>query len=142
MFPCLRSELLKHFSLRTACLISIHERYARHIYGATKLYEFRKVKPDARISLYIIYETSPIKMITGAFRSDFTISDTPDTLWTKLSTHSGINKDDFFKYYTNHNIGHAISISDAVRFSHSYKLSDLHHSIVRPPQSFQYVTLG
>lgn len=137
----LAEELKIHTFPNRVCLLSIHSTFAHLIYQSRKRYEFRKVKPNISIKIFLLYETSPQMMVTGAFFSNGIISDTPEKLWDKTSHYAGVERDYFLKYYANKYIGHAICISHAIKFSKKFRISEIQNDISRPPQSFQYITL-
>lgn len=122
-------------------LISIHPEFVRRIYDGSKLFEFRKIEPKGKVELFLIYETAPVKKITGYFRTTKTHVLSPQALWEKCSKNAGIDEKRFFEYYENREVGCAIAIDSFAKFKCEYSLLDLRSDLKRPPQSYQYVTL-
>ena len=55
-----------HITIMKAIIISIKPQYAAAIYAGTKTYELRKCQPHVEVGTpMLIYETSPVKRITG-----------------------------------------------------------------------------
>jgi type I restriction enzyme S subunit len=118
-------------------LLSIKPEYAQKIATKVKRYEFRKTIFKTKVSRIYIYSSSPIKKIIGFFIVDNIIEDNPSNLWGKFNKHSGIEEEEFFKYFENKQKGYAIKIG-ALELFHNpvdpYK--ELPNFI--PPQSFCY----
>jgi predicted transcriptional regulator len=51
----------------TDAIFSIKHRYAEHIYSGHKCVELRRTTPKMPIERAWIYETAPVKMVTGWF---------------------------------------------------------------------------
>ncbi|UZP68728.1 hypothetical protein N1030_07090 [Desulfovibrio mangrovi] len=123
------------------CLISIHPEFVEKIYNSEKKFEFRKQKTRDGVRLFVVYETAPVKMITGCFYSDSCISMHPEMLWNKCADCSGIDEDRFFKYFYGKEIGHAFVIGRHFKFSKYYCLDDFQCGL-RAPQSFSYINIS
>ena len=65
-----------------ALLLSIHPEYAEKIFDGTKRVELRRVRPRLQNGdLVIVYVSSPVKAVCGAFRVDNVVAGTaPDKL--------------------------------------------------------------
>jgi len=116
-------------------LLSIKPEYVDEILNGNKKYEFRKtIFRRNDIENIFIYSTAPEKKIVGFFKVGKILSENPKVLWNTLKEHSGIEKEDFFKYFRNKDIGFAIEIRD-LRILDEPK----HLESVYPPQSFCYI---
>lgn len=118
-------------------LMSIHSKYGQSILNGEKLIEFRKTKLHLNAKHILIYETSPVKMITGVFIIKEQIIENPIKLWNAYGDVGSISKEDFLNYYKNNTKAVGIRISKAEKFKTPLLLQDF--SIIRPPQSFLYL---
>lgn len=118
-------------------LLSIHCQHATNIYNESKQFEYRKIIWNNKsIRTVLLYETWPVKRITGEFTIASITKATPDELWDTTYKHSGLNRKAFYKYFGNSKIGFAIGIKDVKRYSETRSLSD--YEVVLP-QSFCYI---
>ena len=114
-------------------IMSIKPKYAKRIYEGTKFVEYRKSIPNKHFRYIFIYESSPVKRITGMFLPGHTHIDRPITLWRSTEKLGGISKEEFDLYFKDKSkYGYAIGVCSPVRFEEHYKL--LQH----PPQSWAY----
>ena len=124
-----------------ALLISIRPRFAQMIFDGTKTVELRRVCPKvAKGDLALVYVSSPIRELQGAFEIDHIISASPATIWKKFGKKTGVKRSEFYAYLTGKKIAHALVIKKAWKLPISIKLAILRlkHGGFRPPQSFQY----
>lgn len=136
-------DLEPHFiddESHTITLLSIHHQYASLIFDSSKKFEFRKSRPTIESKTYLIYETAPIKMITGAFISSRLLSMKKSDLWNHCSTHAGISKQFFEKYFKDKQIAHAIQIDFSIKFKSSIQLNTL-SEYLKAPQSYLYINV-
>ncbi|OPY50579.1 MAG: 50S ribosomal protein L22/unknown domain fusion protein [Methanosaeta sp. PtaU1.Bin112] len=120
-------------------LLSIKPKYIESIINGQKRYEFRKtIFRRNYINNAYIYATSPVKKIVGAFRIGEIIEDQPSNLWVRFNGLSGLNKDEFFSYFQDQDIGFAIEITDVEVFEPPIDPTETNPDFV-PPQSFCYV---
>ncbi|WP_279179297.1 ASCH domain-containing protein [Parabacteroides johnsonii] len=89
-------------------LISIQPQYVNKIIAKTKKVEFRKKFTSRNIDKVYIYSSSPQKKIVAYFKIQKIDKDTPSHIWNKYKMIGGIDKVDFFNYYTNKNEAIAI----------------------------------
>ncbi|MBW8003440.1 MAG: ASCH domain-containing protein [Planctomycetes bacterium] len=127
-----------------AILFSIHPKYAKKIFEGTKTVELRRVLPK-RISegmLALLYVSSPVKSLFGAFKVDKIIVKTVERLWEIVKDVAGITVDEFEAYYDGANIGVGIFFSDVWQLPQPIKLKDLRKDMVGfyPPQGFRYAS--
>ncbi len=120
-------------------LLSIKPKYIEFLINGQKKYEFRKtIFRRNYINTVYIYATSPVKKIVGAFRIGEIIEDQPSNLWQRFNGVSGLNEDEFFKYFQDENTGFAIEIKDIEVFEPPLNPAEIIPDFV-PPQSFCYV---
>ena len=121
-------------------LLSIKPKYVKAILNGTKKYEFRKsafrCKED--IELVYMYATSPVKKIVGAFTIENIVEDYPKNLWAKFKQFSGIEEEEFFRYFGGNKKGFAIGIGDVEVFDDPIDPKSYNPGFV-PPQSFRYI---
>ncbi|NHI91667.1 MAG: ASCH domain-containing protein [Candidatus Lokiarchaeota archaeon] len=122
-----------------AVLLSIKPKYVEQILKGNKKYEFRKAgfnkKKGAKA---FIYATSPIKRIVAVFTVNEIFEDSPENLWEQFHEESGIEYENYIKYFSNKEKGYAIKIDDLNEFEHPIDPKEKDPSF-RPPQSFYYI---
>ena len=124
-----------------AILISIKPKYAAQIFAGTKTYELRKCQPHVEVGTpMLIYESSPVKRITGIAYYGGTIVDKPWRIWYHLCYSLGIEYKPFMDYYKTDRFAYAWKVNKAKRFDCPIQLSDL--NLTRPPQSYQFIELS
>jgi predicted transcriptional regulator len=123
-------------------LMSIKPKYAEKIIFGSKTIELRRVAPNLdKSEIILIYESSPVKAITGyAFISSITKS-SPEEVWNLFSRETQISKDDFDTYYNGTEHAFAIHITNATPFVVPISLADLRSEniLTNPPQSYRYL---
>ncbi|GGG35759.1 ASCH domain-containing protein [Hymenobacter glacieicola] len=122
-------------------LMSIKPKYAEKIILGSKTVELRRIAPNLdKSGVILIYESSPVKAVTGcAFISRITKS-SPSMLWEEFAVEAQISKDDFDEYYQGTDQAFAIHISRAARLTEPISLANLRneHILLNPPQSYCY----
>lgn len=119
-------------------LLSIKPQYAEKILSGEKLYEFRRAifkSPD--VTKVVIYASSPISKVIGEFEIDEILSMDVQELWNQTMNYSGIDKGFYDSYFDGKEIGHAIKVKKAKRYSKQKDLLDF--NILYAPQSFAYI---
>lgn len=119
-------------------LLSIKPKYVEQIENGSKLYEFRRVIFKQDIDEIYVYATAPIKQIVGKICIDEIIEDTPKNLWYSFKHSAGIDKKDFFEYFSGKEKGYAIKIKDFVSFDEPIDPYQKNPNFV-PPQSYAYL---
>lgn len=120
-------------------ILSIKPKYVDAIMRGEKKFEFRKnIFKGKKIDYVYIYASAPIKKIVGSFKIGNIIEDQPDNLWNRFRDVSGINNDEFFKYFADCRKGFAIEISDLERFRNPVDPKKAIPGFVAP-QSFCYL---
>ena len=122
-----------------AVLLSIKPKYVDQILKGNKKYEFRKTvfnkKKGAKV---FIYATSPVKRIVATFTVNKIFEDTPEKLWELFHEYSGIDYENYMKYFHNKDKGYAIKIDDLNEFDEPIDPKSRNPSF-NPPQSFYYI---
>ena len=120
-------------------LFSIKPKFVEKMANGEKLYEFRKtIFRNKKIRKAYIYSSSPTKKIVGFFDIGTIIEDHPERLWEQYNEVSGIDKQDFFRYFMNKEKGFAIEIEKLKMFSSPLDPHEVINNFT-PPQSFCYV---
>ena len=120
-------------------LVSLEPRYAESILDGSKCVEVRRrimhVAPGATMWMYA---KLPIGSIVGKARIEETQAGTPNVLWRKFGSRSGISRTEFFSYFDGVSHGIALVLADAVRLNKEIALGDLRGLSKRfhPPQFF------
>lgn len=123
-------------------LLSIQPNYAEMILNGTKTVELRRNFPSVEKNQWVIlYASSPVKAILGAFQIDFVVQEETRQLWRTVSELAGVTREEFDFYYSGTNSGYGIFINRTHRYDRPVPLSELRHSLSNfsPPQSFRYL---
>jgi len=118
-------------------LLSIKPEYSDKIFSGNKKVEFRKHKPRFKFESAFIYETVPIRRITGWFTVNEIIQGSPEELWAKYKDISGIEKSDYLDYCKNKEIIYAFIIGNVHRF-----VDPIYTQVFmgfKAPQDFRYI---
>ncbi len=115
-------------------LLSIKPKYVEKIFSGKKRFEYRKIIFKRRdLEAIVIYATKPIGKIVGEMRIRKIHQDTPENIWNKTKNFSGIEKDDFFKYFRDKNIAYAIEFENVIKYNNPISIT------YAPPQSYKYI---
>lgn len=121
-------------------LLSIKPKYIEKIFKGEKRYEYRKsIFKNKDVESIIVYATKPIDRVIGEFTFDKIIEDDPKDLWDRTYRYSGINKEDFMKYFEGREKGFALCIDKIIKYPYPLELSEIDPTIKAPPQSFRYI---
>jgi len=127
----------------SAFLISVKPVFLERILACTKHYELRR--SNVRFNqgdLVILYGSSPLKTVVGAFTVACVHRGTPIELWTSRGEGFGVSRQEYNEYFGNSMGASAIEIRDRVRVP-PVTLEVLRRLIpgFRPPQSYsQWLT--
>ena len=119
-------------------LLSIKPEFASRIFNGTKKFEYRKIIFKRNVTRVVVYASAPVSMVIGEFTVEGILHGELESLWQKTQQQSGISKDFFDNYFSQHSAGYAIVIGQTEQYSSPYRLQEalgLH-----PPQSFIYLT--
>lgn len=128
----------------TALLLSIRPKYADLIFNGLKKTELRRVRPRIQKGgIVLIYVSSPVKALMGAFQVQKVIEGNPKYLWRVAGNESGITKKEFDTYYSGLSLGFAISASKIWQLKHPILLANLKRRWAHftPPQGYRYIHL-
>lgn len=98
-------------------ILSIKPKYVEAILAGKKLVEFRKTNFKQEVEKVYIYSSSPEKKIVGYFVISEVVRATPYQLWQKFKNVAGIEKDSFFNYYKDTDMGYSLCISQLNLFA-------------------------
>jgi predicted transcriptional regulator len=104
-----------------------------------KRVEFRKVLFRRTVSHVIVYATSPVMKVIGSFEVSQVEAAPPAELWRKYWDVGGIERDEFFAYFSGRNSGVALHVGVVLPLKNPLRLDELAPGLV-PPQSFVYLT--
>lgn len=122
-------------------IMSIKPKYWEKIATGKKTVEFRKRvwKDHTLPTKIIVYATHPIGKIVGEFTTENIISDRYPKLWSKTKDLGGISSDDYFDYFVESKIAHAIVIKNVKIYKNQENINDFtSNRVTRAPQSWQY----
>ncbi len=119
-------------------LLSIKPEFVHEIFQGRKKFEYRKNVFTKHVSQVVVYSTKPEGMIVGEFSVRKILCDTPEKLWEKTSTVSGITKDFFDQYFEGRDKGYALQIENPMLYKKPINPFDIFTSFVAP-QSFKYL---
>lgn len=121
-----------------AILLSIKPKYADAIYRGDKKYECRKIFPKQQPSyLVFMYETCPVRRITGYFYLSGRYLWEVDLAWRKLAPELCIDERAFFDYYKGCQYAHIWDVKMARKFIVPIPLPDI--GLTDAPQSYIYL---
>jgi len=126
-----------------AIFLSIRPQYAERILDGTKTVELRRVRPKyiTRGACALVYVSSPIKSLIGAFRIEQVIEKPIQDLWRMVHGRAGVSRREFDAYFEGVSTGVGIFFSEVMFFHKPIELQDLKEMMdFQPPQSFRYAT--
>ena len=126
-----------------AIFMSIRPQYANKIFDGIKTVELRRVRPKyiARKALILVYVSSPVKSLVGAFKVDRIIKKPLSELWEIVRDRAGVTREEFDAYFDGTLTGVGIFFSETWRLPEPIALRDLEDMIgFQPPQGFRYAT--
>jgi predicted transcriptional regulator len=124
-----------------AVVLSLHPRFAQLIYSGKKRAELRRTRPAKQISRVLIYETAPIRRITGWFRVGWIRTGSASSVWKKLGRWISISRQEFRRYLRGRSSATVYWIQSVVRFRSAKHLRTV-AGRSSPPQSFYYIRSG
>ena len=127
-----------------AIVLAIRPQYAQKIFEGSKKVELRRVRPKhiKKGDLVLIYISSPIQSLAGAFKVDEIIEKSLSELWELVKDKAGVSQEEFDTYYEGVDIGIGIVFNEVWSLPEPLKIQDLQEQGVdfQPPQSFRYAT--
>jgi len=123
-------------------LLSIQPQYADKIFEGAKTVELRRTFPKVEGSQWVIvYVSTPIKAIIGAFQINHIIADNPIEIWNQVKDAAGITREQFDTYYNGINTGYGIFIKQVIKYPEPIPLNKIREQIdnFSVPQNFRYM---
>jgi len=126
---------------RRAILLSIKPEHVCSIENGSKRYEFRRVCPKIVTGdLALVYASSPLKELTGAFTIGEVVKSSPSDLWDRFGSSSGLSRRAFDDYFSGVNTGCAIEIECYYSLETKVALAEMRRRMkIEPPQSYRYI---
>ncbi len=132
------------FMSNNAILLSIRPQYANKIFEGRKRVELRRICPKyiKKGDLVLIYVSSPVKSLCGAFQVDKVVEKPLPELWKAVKGKAGVSRKEFNQYYQGLSVGTAIFFNNFWKLSCPIELRDLREQRTdfQPPQNFRYAT--
>ncbi len=125
-------------------LLSIRPKYANKIFEHIKTVELRRVRPK-RLEpgdWVLIYVSSPVQALVGAFKVDKIVKKPLKDLWQKVRKKAGVTRQEFDAYYDGVSVGVGIffKVQDVQQLDEPITLDILKQQRFQPPQGFRYAT--
>ena len=129
-------------SVRDIIILTIRPEFAFKIFSGEKTIELRRKKPIniKSGSIVLVYVSSPVKSLWGAFEVDDVKETALGDLWDFVKDRASVSIDEFNKYFTGVDHGVSILIKQVWKFKNPIKLDKLRQKMNwnQPPQSFRY----
>lgn len=119
-------------------LLSINPQHVENILNGTKRFEFRKVRSRRDVRSILIYSTAPVGHVVGEVEVLGTVDGSPEEVWERTQTYSGISKQFFDDYYSGRQRAIAYALGEVSVYQRPKSLMEL--GIGSAPQSFVYVS--
>jgi predicted transcriptional regulator len=107
--------------------------------------ELRRIRPKdlGNGTLTLIYVTSPVKSLAGAFRVTHVIEKPLADLWKVVQKKAGLTYREFRQYYDGVSTGTAIFFQKVWTFREPLSLEDLRNELLTflPPRAFRYAKI-
>jgi predicted transcriptional regulator len=126
-------------------LLCLRPEFAEKVFEGKKRVELRRVRPKVTPDDWVlVYVSTPVKALIGAFRVRKVIEDNPDDLWDRVRKEAGITREEFDAYYEGAIKGFGIFLNDIRKLTNPVKLDHLREiwSDFRPPQCYRYMSSG
>lgn len=124
-------------------LLSVKPRYAEKILNGSKKIELRRrftKLPEDGVTV-VIYASSPISSVIGAVEVHSVEKLRIKEIWSKYKEIIGIDELGLHKYFRDIDEGLCLHLRKPMRFKNSKPLNEIFDgSLIRPPQSFQFVS--
>ena len=121
-------------------IFSLKPAWAEKILSGEKKVEFRRSVCTESVDRILLYETSPVRKITGEVCVDVIISGAPEEVWEKLGDKAAMTKREYDRYYLKKDRAVAYCLSHPVRYERERDLEE--YGISSAPRSFVYVECG
>ncbi|MCK5523741.1 MAG: ASCH domain-containing protein [Thiomargarita sp.] len=123
-------------------LLSVRPKYANKIFEHAKTVELRRVRPK-RLEpgdWVLIYVSSPVQALVGAFKVDKIVKKPLKDLWQMVQKKAGATRQEFDAYYDGVSVGVGIffKVQDVQKLDKPITLDILKKQSFHPPQGFRY----
>lgn len=119
-------------------LLSIKPEFAEKIFSGAKRFEYRKIPFRKNVTNVVVYSSSPVQRIIGEFTVKRIIEGSPEEVWRRTQSYSGISKDFFTSYFSGKQTAYAIEINEFIRYKDEIDPFKENEGFV-PPQSYRYM---
>lgn len=123
-------------------LLSIHQEHADRIFGGTKHFELRRLRPRVVAGdRVVVYVPTPVKAVCGAFEVAGVVQGKPAAVWRQIGERTGLSKLEYDRYFAGADKAFAIQVRNPRRFGSTVSLEELRSAVpdFRPPQSYHYL---
>lgn len=128
---------------REVLLLSIRPEHATKIFEGTKKVELRRVRPSLSSGDWVlVYVSTPVQALMGAFEVDKVIEAEPEDLWKLVHRYAGITKEQFDSYYLGTTKAYGIFLRGTRPLPAPISLISLRQLVsdFHPPQSYLYIS--
>ncbi len=131
--------------VRSAIILSVRPKHAAKIFSGLKKVELRRIRPKnlGNGTLALVYVTSPVKSLAGAFKVTRVIERPLADLWTMVQKKAGLTYPEFKQYYEGVPRGTGIFFEKFWSFREPLSLEDLRNELLTflPPRAFRYAKI-
>jgi predicted transcriptional regulator len=120
--------------------MSIKPTFSDRIFSGEKRFELRRTPVRLEEGdIVVVYASSPVKAIVGAFTVSGIKRGAVHHLWRHHGKDFGVSHDEYTSYFDGVAVAHAIEVGERIQVE-PVPLDDLRHRYdgFRPPQSFMY----
>ncbi|MCL2359696.1 hypothetical protein [Candidatus Bathycorpusculum sp.] len=119
-------------------VLAIKPKYAKTLYSGEKQFELRRKLPHSLINHVYLYESRPVKKITGCITLKRVVTGSPDKVWQICASTCGLDKPAFETYCGERPKIYALEIAYATKFAVPLDPYTVFPRFV-PPQNFHYL---
>jgi predicted transcriptional regulator len=124
--------------MNRAVLLSLRPKYAKLIYSGQKRAELRRTRPSRQVTDVFVYETSPVRKVTGWFRVLRVQTTSPSSAWKRFRRMLSITRSEFRSYLQGKKLATLYLIRSFRKFKVAVSLAKVVRT-GRPPQSYRYL---
>jgi len=128
-----------------AIVLSVRPQYAEKIFEGTKTVELRRIRPKhvRKGALVLIYVSSPVRSLAGAFKVEAMVEKPLGELWNLVKDNAGVTKKEFDEYFQDVDTGIGIFFNEVWSLDEPIKIQDWAEQGIsfQPPQGFRYATV-
>lgn len=131
--------------IRRTIILSIQPKHAAKIFSGLKKVELRRTRPKYLVNgaLALIYVTSPVRSLAGAFKVTHVTERPLEDLWKMVRNKAGLTYREFKRYYGGVSVGTGIFFQKVWSFPEPLSLEDLRDELLKflPPRAFRYARI-